>query len=110
MQLNFYTLGGYKLASVSTADIKEGRVSKVENNYYLDPSLVDMTKMKMVGEGKNYYCPMKKGDADYYNFDNGKEKISELAWIYPKVANTVYSQIDGRIAFWEGKFKTEQLD
>jgi uncharacterized protein (DUF427 family) len=110
MQLIFSTPGGCHLATATDLDIKEGRVVKVENNFYLDSTLVDMTNLTVKGEGKNYTCPIKKGTCDYYSFDDGKEQIDELAWIYPKVDNTLYSEIDGKVAFWKGKFVMEEKE
>lgn len=107
MKKLLYTPGRFLLASFDDADFASGRVVQVEGNWYLDKSLADFSHLRMVGEGKNYFCPIKKGWCDYYTFDNGVEMVEEIAWVYSQVANSLFDTIVGKIAFWKGKFVEE---
>ena len=105
MEITISTPRGFVLAHATQADLDSGKVVSVEGNWYFDLSLANPVHLVKVGEGKNYHCPIKKGWCDYFDYDDGKEKISELAWIYPEVENELYKQVDGKIAFWKGKYQ-----
>jgi uncharacterized protein (DUF427 family) len=95
---------GIELARFSPEDQKAGLVVQVEGNWYLDSSLVHMSLLQMVGDGKNYHCPIKQAWCDYYSFVSTDETVSEIAWIYPTVANTLFQSIAGKVGFWKGKY------
>ena len=109
MNITISTFDGAILARSTQADLESGRVVNVEGNWYFDLSLVDQTYLKMDGAGHNYHCPIKNAWCDYYLFSSGAETIKEIAWIYPKVENSMFVKINGKMAFWKGKV-TEKIE
>jgi uncharacterized protein (DUF427 family) len=78
-------------------------VISLENNYYFSKSCVDFSHLKMKENGGQYFCPIKQGSCDYYNFvdDSGKTLIDEIGWIYE---NPKFMEIcKGKIAFYKNK-------
>lgn len=93
------------LATASSQDFQTGKALKVEGNYYFDQSLINSDLLKMKDSGGQYTCPIKQGTCDYYNLidQNGQELINEVGWIYPKVNNSLFVEIEGKMAFYPGK-------
>ena len=108
MHLQFMSPKGALMAEVNQENIDSSQAINMEGNWYLDESLVKMSYLHLEGEGKNYHCPIKNGDADYYNLVHEGENVSEIAWIYPNVGNSSFAAINGKVAFWKGKFQLVQ--
>jgi uncharacterized protein (DUF427 family) len=109
MSIIIKTQKGVILSTISNDDLDSGKAIQMEGNWYVDPSLVDITYLEMEGEGKNYHCPVKRGDCDYYNFSFEDEEIKEIGWIYPSPENTQYKQIAGKFGFWKGRSVVAQV-
>jgi uncharacterized protein (DUF427 family) len=97
------------LKTPSGQQLAQGELGKtvfsIEGNYYFDKSAVDFSHLKMKGNGQQYTCPIKRGTCDYYDLVNssGNGEIDEIGWIYEKVANSLFSQVEGKIAFYNNK-------
>jgi uncharacterized protein (DUF427 family) len=97
------------LKAPSGKQVAQGELGKtvlsIEGNYYFDKSAVDFSLLKIKGEGQQYTCPIKKGTCDYYNLvdSSGNVLIDEIGWIYERVSNTIFKQIEGKIAFYQNK-------
>jgi uncharacterized protein (DUF427 family) len=97
------------LKTPSGKQLAQGELGKtvlsIEGNYYFDKSAVDFSLLKMKGEGQQYTCPIKKGTCDYYNLvdTSGNVLIVEIGWIYEMVLNSIFKQIESKIAFYQNK-------
>jgi uncharacterized protein (DUF427 family) len=71
-----------------------------EGNYYFDRSDVNLENSEI--RENAYHCPTKLSDCDYYFLRNqaGKSYYKEFAWVYPKITNSLFAQIEGKIGFY----------
>ncbi|NJK71306.1 DUF427 domain-containing protein [Candidatus Gracilibacteria bacterium] len=86
--------------------LAQGNIGKgvvhVEGNYYFDKSLVNFDLIKMMGNGQQYTCPIKRGTCDYYNLvnSNGETVTEEIGWVYEKVNNEMFKLVEHKMAFY----------
>ncbi|MEI6728867.1 MAG: DUF427 domain-containing protein [bacterium] len=75
-------------------------VLKVEGNFYFYGQKVDLQGLSK--KEKAYHCPIKNSDCDYYfvNDDQGKPMETELCWIYSKIPNSLFKQLENMVGFY----------
>jgi uncharacterized protein (DUF427 family) len=91
----------YQGKTLATADTNSDKVVSVEGNYYFDQSVIDMSNMSVHGEGKNYFCPVKRGYCDYYDLkdESGTVITENIGWIYDEFENKSFTSIKHKMAF-----------
>ncbi len=79
---------------IASANLGEG-VINFEGNYYFEPSKIDLSLL--IRKENQYHCPIKNGDADYFYLEGSTR---EIGWVYNKVENDSFKNIQGWIAFY----------
>jgi uncharacterized protein (DUF427 family) len=92
----------YKDEIIASGELGK-EVVNIEGSYYFDQKVVEMTRLKMKGSGGQYFCPIKQGSCDYYDFvdQDGKVVIDEVGWIYENPKYLLPCK--GKIAFYKDK-------
>ena len=75
-------------------------VLALEGYYYFPKESVNFDVLTM--KPAMYTCPIKHSTCDYYYVkDEGGDAIgSEVAWIYEKINNKLFAQIEGMVGFY----------
>jgi len=75
-------------------------VLSLEGYYYFPKESVNFDLLTM--KPSMYTCPIKNSTCDYYYVkdENGAVASNEVAWIYEKINNGLFSQIEGMVGFY----------
>lgn len=90
------TKNGQKIVS---GNIGEDILS-LEGYYYFPKESVNFELLAI--KPAMYTCPIKNSTCDYYYVkdENGEATGSEIGWIYEKINNGLFSQIEGMVGFY----------
>lgn len=71
-----------------------------EGYYYFPKESVNFDLLTM--KPAMYTCPIKQSTCDYYYVkDQNDDSVgSEIAWVYEKINNSLFSQIEGMVGFY----------
>ena len=83
-----------------TSGILEQDILALEGYYYFPKENVNFDLLTM--KPAMYTCPIKNSTCDYYYIkDNNSDAMGgEVAWIYEKINNSLFTQIEGTVGFY----------
>jgi uncharacterized protein (DUF427 family) len=93
-----------KTQEILAEGILDQDVFKVEGNYYFNPECIKIDLLTR--KDKQYYCPVKKGEADYFYSQFGSKKDKEIAWVYNEIKNPELKNLEGKIGFYTNSLQT----
>jgi len=94
--ITIQTKTGQKIVSGKLGE----NIISLEGYYYFNKEDVNFDLLTM--KKAMYTCPIKNSTCDYYYLknENNQPLISEIAWVYEVINNSLYKAIEGKVGFY----------